>query len=147
MPWGSGGGGRSGTPQGGTRAPGGSTRTPLGGYPDPPSWGGTWSGTPPPPRPGQKEYSLHGGRYASCVHAGGLSCNDVLWHYNRAKKYMSNGSQELPPCTDGKIAGEITIKFQKRPTRTVKGYQFSLDPMNFANILVMGCVRIPTFLY
>ena len=22
----------------------------------------------------QKEYSLHGGRYASCVHAGGLSC-------------------------------------------------------------------------
>ena len=23
----------------------------------------------------QKEYSLHGGRYASCVHAGGLSCS------------------------------------------------------------------------
>ena len=23
---------------------------------------------------GQQEYSLHGGRYASCVHAGGLSC-------------------------------------------------------------------------
>ena len=22
----------------------------------------------------QKEYSIHGGRYASCVHAGGLSC-------------------------------------------------------------------------
>ena len=22
----------------------------------------------------QNEYSLHGGRYASCVHAGGLSC-------------------------------------------------------------------------
>ena len=22
----------------------------------------------------QKEYSLHGGRYASCIHAGGLSC-------------------------------------------------------------------------
>ena len=40
------------------------------------------SGYPPPPRGGgyltrvgqQKEYSLHGGRYASCVHAGGLSC-------------------------------------------------------------------------
>ena len=25
----------------------------------------------------QKEYSLHGGRYASCVHAGGLSCS--IW--------------------------------------------------------------------
>ena len=55
--------------------------------------GGTlpWSGTPPSqvrmggtlPRSGrgggtqvgqQKEYSIHGGRYASCVHAGGLSC-------------------------------------------------------------------------
>ena len=32
-------------------------------------------GTPPPPAPlGQQEYSLRGGRYASCVHAGGLSC-------------------------------------------------------------------------
>ena len=53
--------------------------------------GGTQVGYPPSPRPGQegggysaggggtqlgqqKEYSLHGGRYASCVHAGGLSC-------------------------------------------------------------------------
>ena len=70
-----------------------------GGYPGPvppppPGGGGggvPGSGTPPPPRgyPGQvppppggggtrvgqqKEYSLHGGRYASCVHAGGLSC-------------------------------------------------------------------------
>ena len=32
-----------------------------------PCWGGTQVGQ-------QKEYSLHGGRYASCVHAGGLSC-------------------------------------------------------------------------
>ena len=30
-------------------------------------WGGTQLGK-------QKEYSLHGGRYASCVHTGGLSC-------------------------------------------------------------------------
>ena len=51
--------------------PGGCTRVryPPGGVPG--------SGTPP--RGGtrvgqQKEYSLHGGRYASCVHAGGLSC-------------------------------------------------------------------------
>ena len=35
--------------------------------------GGVWY--PPPSQLGQyKEYSLHGGRYASCVHAGGLSC-------------------------------------------------------------------------
>ena len=66
---------RSGYPPGGTRV-----RYPPGGVPG--------SGTPPgvprsgyPPRGGyltrvgqQKEYSLHGGRYASCVHAGGLSC-------------------------------------------------------------------------
>ena len=61
----------------------------LGGY----SAGGYPAGGYPvrvPPRPGQggtlpggtqvgqqKEYSLHGGQYGSCVHAGGLSC---LWH-------------------------------------------------------------------
>ena len=27
------------------------------------------------PGGGRVSYSLHGGRYASCVHAGGLSCN------------------------------------------------------------------------
>ena len=26
----------------------------------------------------QNEYSLHGGRYASCVHAGGLSCFSII---------------------------------------------------------------------
>ena len=36
-------------------------------------WGGTQLGQ-------QKEYSLHGRRYASCVHAGGLSCllNNII---------------------------------------------------------------------
>ena len=37
-----------------------------------------WTGVTPPPPPKktekQSEYLLHGGRYASCVHAGGLSC-------------------------------------------------------------------------
>ena len=70
--------------QGGT-LPGG---TLLGGYPArgtqvgyPPSqvrMGGTLLGQ-------QKEYSLHGGRYASCVHAGGLSCL-----YIKLKKKSSN---------------------------------------------------------
>ena len=46
---------------------------PAGGVPShgtPPArsgWGGTQLGQ-------HKEYLLHGGRYASCVHAGGLSC-------------------------------------------------------------------------
>ena len=45
-----------------------------------PCWGVPWSGTPPRSGWGgtqvgqQKEYSIHCGRYASCVHAGGLSC-------------------------------------------------------------------------
>ena len=89
VPWP--GGTRSGTPStrsgwGGTLAGGVGVPWP-GGYP---GWGGYPGQVPPPPgqvRMGgvpcwgggtqvgqQKEYSLHGGRYASCVHAGGLSC-------------------------------------------------------------------------
>ena len=65
-------------PPGGYRSPG----TPPGGVPKsgyPPPGGYRSPGTPPGgylTRVGQqKEYSLHGGRYASCVHAGGLSCS------------------------------------------------------------------------
>ena len=55
---------------------------PAGGYPGryPPWARSGWRGVPPPGQDGgtqlgqQKEYSLHGGRYASCVHARGLSC-------------------------------------------------------------------------
>ena len=47
-----------------------------GGFGYPPGGGGTRSGQ-------QKEYSLHGGRYASCVHAGGLSCEMIMiWQLN-----------------------------------------------------------------
>ena len=78
--------GQGGTLPGGTLAGG----VPwLGGYP---GMGGTlaggvpwWGGTQvryPPARSGwggtqlgqHREYLLHGGRYVSCVHAGGLSC-------------------------------------------------------------------------
>ena len=80
---------RPGTPPGGgTRVrypPGGvpgSGTPPWGGYPGQvPPGGVPGSGTPPGggTRVGQqKEYSLHGGRYASCVHAGGLSCYYLL---------------------------------------------------------------------
>ena len=61
-------------PRGGTRV---RYPPPPGGVPGPPPPGVPGSGTPPGggTRVGQqKEYSLHGGRYASCVHAGGLSC-------------------------------------------------------------------------
>ena len=101
MPWGSGGGtwpgnppwDLTGYPPGGTQSgtPRGGYLTgypPGGGVPDRvPPRGGYLTRYPPrggvpdrvPPRGGtqvgqQKEYSLHGGRYASCVHAGGLSC-------------------------------------------------------------------------
>ena len=48
------------------------------GYPPgrvPPWPGQDWGGT----QLGQQEYSLHGRRYASCVHAGGLSC---MWYFD-----------------------------------------------------------------
>ena len=72
----------SGTPPGGYLDPPGGYpgQVPPGGVPGPPT-GVPGSGGVPRPPPGggtrvgqQKEYSLHGGRYASCVHAGGLSC-------------------------------------------------------------------------
>ena len=58
-----------------------------GGYP---GWGGTLAGGRYPgwgAYPGQggtqlgqhREYLLHGGRYASCVHAGGLSCLPTIY--------------------------------------------------------------------
>ena len=91
-PWGGYPGGgylRSGTPWG---VPGGYPRsgTPPGGVPGgvpdvwyPPSPRGVPGGVPEvryPPRGGtqlgqHREYLLHSGRYASCVHAGGLSCS------------------------------------------------------------------------
>ena len=35
-------------------------------------------GTPPPPRNSKKLLWPRGGRYASCVHAGGLSCINIV---------------------------------------------------------------------
>ena len=60
-----------------------------------PGWGVPCQGVTqvgyPPPRPGQegggtqlgqqKEYSLNGGRYASCVHAGGLFVLKKLFYF------------------------------------------------------------------
>ena len=94
-----------GPPRGGTRV-----RYPPGGYPGqvPPLGGYLVGGTrvryPPGGVPGsgtppggtrvgqQKEYSLHGGRYASCVHAGGLSC--IFFYFCKIKlmKLINLGS-------------------------------------------------------
>ena len=41
------------------------------------SWGGSAEGGGSTKIGQQNEYSLYGGRYASCVHAGGLSCFSV----------------------------------------------------------------------
>ena len=51
----------------------------------------TWDRVPPPPGPEMgypqtdqhSEHLLHGGRYASCVHAGGLSCIQNCLHHMR----------------------------------------------------------------
>ena len=45
-----------------------------------------------------REYLLHGGRYASCVHAGGLSCYVNNLHlYNKVYIWMSRKSQKVLP--------------------------------------------------
>ena len=99
-----------GTPPGGPGTPRGGTQTsvpPPGGVrvPPPPPRGGGGTRVRYPPQGGyrspgtppggyltrvgqQKEYSLHGGRYASCVHAGGLSC------YN-CKLFNNSSNQSL----------------------------------------------------
>ena len=85
-------------PRGGYRGPG----TPPGGVPRsgyPPGGGGTRVGQ-------QKEYSLHGGRYASCVHAGGLSC----WTWNDMDSTFSQ-NQLLKLCwfTSSELSGGFCI--------------------------------------
>ena len=95
---------RSGTPPGGypgqvpprVRYPPGGSGYPPRGVPDP--------GTPPGgylTRGGtqlgqQKEYSLHGGRYASCVHTGGLSCFIYIrsTHCEKGEDNFSDASNE-----------------------------------------------------
>ena len=64
-----------------------------------PCWGGTQVGMVPPPTrsgPGgtqlgqHREFLLHGGRYASCVHAGGLSCCNILnTHWTNIKSPLN----------------------------------------------------------
>ena len=91
----------------------------MGGNPPPPSQPGQDRGYPKvgtPPRPGQNrgvpqgrypllEDLLHGGRYASCVHAGGLSCSlTVYTQIKRVKNlYLPQEIRPLQyPVTEGK---------------------------------------------
>ena len=55
------------------------------GYPAPPQ---TWDGVPPPDL-GHSEHLPRGGRYASCVHAGGLSCYNCLRTNNQRVGHLS----------------------------------------------------------
>ena len=119
----------SGTPPGGVSGsgspPGGGTqvRYPPGGVPgsgtppggDPaqvPPLGGDPGQVPPPPGGGtrvghQKEYSLHGGRYASCVHAGGLSRQLLLLFRMKVCMKMWNVEKEVQ-----KDESELVIFFK-----------------------------------
>ena len=51
-----------------------------------------------------REYLLHGRRYASCVHAGGLSCFTTMFA-------LSNGSEELPLLSVlfSTVIGRLTV--------------------------------------
>ena len=56
----------------------------LGGYP---GWGVPWPGGGT--QLGQhREYLLHGGRYPSCVHAGGLSCIQFILTIDKNRKKL-----------------------------------------------------------
>ena len=75
--WGSGSVHRRGQSAGGVSLPGGSAGGARGGKQGVVSQGGQLGGGSA--KVGQQnEYSLHSGRYASCVHAGGLSCFTLL---------------------------------------------------------------------
>ena len=64
-----------------------------------PAWGtppgrGGLPGVPPPPPPQQEQHSvylLRGGRYASCVQAGGLSCYVFFSFLGLSKVYIYSG--------------------------------------------------------
>ena len=82
---------------GGTLARGG---TLAGGYP---GWGVPWPGVPcwGGTHLGQhREYLLHGGRYASCVHAAGLSCFHIilLLAFNRVIFLTLHKGFPCPKC-------------------------------------------------
>ena len=84
------------TPRGGT-LPGQDGGVPCQGVGYPQQGKPPWQGTPPMPGQDgggtqlgqQKEYSLHGRQYASCVHAGGLSCSAC---YHRTKVHSEMNS-------------------------------------------------------
>ena len=115
MPWGSRGGTLPGPAGGGTLpGPAGGGVPWPGGYPGGVPWPGgypDWGGVPwPGGYPGRggtlagggtqlaqhREYLLHGGRYASCVHAGGLSCLCLQLNHSwlTVKKIVTNSKCE-----------------------------------------------------
>ena len=128
MPWGSRGGyparssqggyparsSRGGYPARGGTLPGGVPW--LGGYPGGggtlaggyPGWGGTQLGQ-------HREYLLHGGRYASCIHAGGLSCSDCdSYSSYRNKWVVQNFMDVFTLCDCDNVTRSYTVHYKQK---------------------------------
>ena len=85
------------------------------GYPPPPSE--LDEGIPPPTHPCQEteqqsQYLLRGGRYASCVHAGGLSCLIYILFllFSQKRKSSSCASAADSPAISSRSNGSAVVK-------------------------------------
>ena len=67
----------------------------------------------------QNEYSLHGGQYASCVHAGGLSC-----YFNKLPVALAISAES------GGGGGFMILRWGLRPWKGASGYNLA----NFTSV-------------
>ena len=130
-------------PPGGTRLgtpPGGCVPRPPPGGTWPGPWGGTRTppggrGVPVPPRGGtqlgqHREYLLHSGRYASCVHAGGLSCSYLISSVYSVLLLSISSKKILKKILWTKDAINSMSEFLTATT-TVKRYLTCLDTFEY----------------
>ena len=103
-------------------------------YPHAPArlgWGGTQVGQ-------QKEYSIHGGRYASCGHAGGLSC--LNWSYCEDYIDLEWYSTEIKCYTEFIVQSEnvnihVSVANEMRPRGSPNFSYFSFGKKNMWGII------------
>ena len=84
----------------------------LGGGPPgvpPPRQGGPARGTPPDQH---SVYLLHGGRYASCVHAGGLSCICIRFQLLQLEQVVAKFEKECNGIAEEKERMEVRSPFE-----------------------------------